>query len=178
MSGEFNGKVQTYWRLLKYARPYKVRLIIGILSGLLIGGSLFGSFMMLPSLFSGIEPQAAASSSELDKKLEAICGAAASAKTEEDRIAAVRSILEKPAADSRVSREADKINKVFRRSYPVVSRIDDPRKDVAARLRELDLYAKPGAGRRHVSLKLRTCDRPRICEETYARILVGAIVAH
>ena len=49
------AKVQTYWRLLKYVKPYWFRMTMGILAGFVVGGSLFGSLMLVPSLMSGIE---------------------------------------------------------------------------------------------------------------------------
>lgn len=47
-------KRQSYWRLLKYAAPYKFRLIVGILAGVVVGGSMFGTFMVIPSLLEGV----------------------------------------------------------------------------------------------------------------------------
>jgi len=47
-------KRQTYWRLLKYVAPYKFRLGIGILAGFVVGGSMFGTFMVIPSLLEGV----------------------------------------------------------------------------------------------------------------------------
>ncbi len=40
----------SYWRLVKYARPYWKRLAVGIFFGMVVGGSLFSSFMILPKL--------------------------------------------------------------------------------------------------------------------------------
>ncbi len=50
-----NPKRNSFFRLLKYAAPYKFRLIIGILAGFLVGGSMFGSFMLIPQLMTGVE---------------------------------------------------------------------------------------------------------------------------
>lgn len=47
-------KRQSYWRLLKYAAPYKFRLSIGILAGIIVGSSMFGTFMVIPSLLKGV----------------------------------------------------------------------------------------------------------------------------
>ena len=46
---------QSYWRLLKYARPYWRRLTIGIAAGLLVGGSLFVSISMIPRLIGVVD---------------------------------------------------------------------------------------------------------------------------
>ena len=43
-------KTQSYWRLVKYAFPYKYRLAVGILAGLVAGGSLFGSLLLVPPI--------------------------------------------------------------------------------------------------------------------------------
>jgi len=48
-------KRQSYFRLLKYTRPYWFRLTIGVVAGLLVGGSLFASLMILPELLSAAE---------------------------------------------------------------------------------------------------------------------------
>ena len=44
-----------YWRLLKYVKPYKWRLVLGILAGMLASGSMFGGIMVLPQLFKGVQ---------------------------------------------------------------------------------------------------------------------------
>ena len=38
------------WRLLKYTRRYWLRLTIGVISGMLVGGSLFVTLMMIPQV--------------------------------------------------------------------------------------------------------------------------------
>lgn len=48
-------KSVSYFRLLKYCKPYKWRLIIGVFSGLLVGGSLFGSLMVVPQMALVVE---------------------------------------------------------------------------------------------------------------------------
>lgn len=40
----------SYLRILRYCKPYRGRLIIGIVAGLLVGGSLFGSLMVVPQI--------------------------------------------------------------------------------------------------------------------------------
>ena len=54
--GEF--KAQSYFRLLRYARPYWFRLTVGIVSGILVGGSLLVSLLMIPRLVGAVEPGA------------------------------------------------------------------------------------------------------------------------
>ena len=103
----------TYWRLLKYTKPYKFRLIVGILAGFLIGGSLFGSFMMLPSLFSGIE-FAASSDAKYEKDAQEVCRAVENAQTEEEKVAVVKEKL-KPQKKNKISEEVEKINAVVKK---------------------------------------------------------------
>ncbi len=43
-------KSVSYWRILRFVRPYWLMLSIGILAGLLVGGSLFGGLMLLPDM--------------------------------------------------------------------------------------------------------------------------------
>lgn len=103
-------KQVSYWRLLKYTKPYKFRLAIGILSGLLIGGSLFGSFMMLPSLFSGIEFSTSEAEIKNEQKATEICKAVETAKTEQEKVAAVKSRLDGPKKKSKMEEEVGKVN--------------------------------------------------------------------
>ncbi|MDA0989461.1 MAG: ABC transporter ATP-binding protein [Verrucomicrobia bacterium] len=46
-----------YRRLLAYARPYRGRLIIGVLAGLLGGGSLFGLLQVSPAVLRPFTPE-------------------------------------------------------------------------------------------------------------------------
>ncbi len=47
----------SYWRLVKYARPYWKRLATGIFFGLIAGGSLFSSFLILPKLLMVVDQE-------------------------------------------------------------------------------------------------------------------------
>ena len=48
-------KTVSYFRLLKYCKPYWKRLTIGILAGFVVGGSLFGSLMVVPDMVMVVE---------------------------------------------------------------------------------------------------------------------------
>ena len=48
-------KSQSYLRLLSYTKPYWFRMTIGVLAGLLVGGSLFASVMLIPELLNAVE---------------------------------------------------------------------------------------------------------------------------
>ena len=59
-----------YFRLLDFVKPYWFRLTVGLLAGLLVGGSLFVSLMMLPQMIgamSGSEAETAKVKTELVK---------------------------------------------------------------------------------------------------------------
>ena len=107
-------QASTYWRLLKYAKPYSLRLTVGILAGFLIGGSLFGSFMMLPSLFSGIE-FTSSGDARFDKEAKEIYQAVESAKTDKEKLAAIKDKLKAPEGESKVGQEVEKINKTLQK---------------------------------------------------------------
>ena len=56
MSHSIRSTAVTYWRLLKYTRPYWKVLTIGILAGMLVGGSLFVTLMLIPKMVSTVDP--------------------------------------------------------------------------------------------------------------------------
>jgi subfamily B ATP-binding cassette protein MsbA len=62
---KYEYKRQSFFRLLKYASPYKMRLAIGILAGFAVAGSLFSSFLLIPNILKGVVPQ-----EQKDKVLE------------------------------------------------------------------------------------------------------------
>ena len=43
-------KSVSYWRILRFVRPYWLMLTIGIVAGLTVGGSLFGGLMLIPDI--------------------------------------------------------------------------------------------------------------------------------
>ena len=49
--------LKTYKRLLTYVKPYKTRLIIGLLCGVLAGGSLFGALRFIGPVFKPFETE-------------------------------------------------------------------------------------------------------------------------
>jgi ATP-binding cassette, subfamily B, bacterial MsbA len=51
-------KRQSYFRLLKYTKPYWFRMSLGVVAGLLVGGSLFASLMIIPELLNAVEQPA------------------------------------------------------------------------------------------------------------------------
>ena len=59
MSRSYKSTAATYWRLLSYARPYWKVLAVGIIAGMLVGGSLFVTLMMLPKMVGAVDPGSA-----------------------------------------------------------------------------------------------------------------------
>lgn len=45
-----SGTVATYRKLIPFIKPYRFKLALGIICGLIVGGSLFGSLMLLPNM--------------------------------------------------------------------------------------------------------------------------------
>ena len=60
MSQSFKKTAATYWRLLSYVRPYWKVLTVGIIAGMLVGGSLFVTLMLLPKMVGAVDPGASA----------------------------------------------------------------------------------------------------------------------
>ena len=108
-------KIQTYWRLLSYAKPYTGRLIVGILAGLLVGGSLFGSLMMIPSLFSGIEFSSEKTEQEIDENVEKVYKTVLSQESEKEKLEVLRKMLDRPEADSKVKKEVQKVDSFLKK---------------------------------------------------------------
>ncbi len=110
------AKVQTYWRLLSYAKPYKFRLAVGILAGFIVGGSLFGSLMLIPSLMTGIEFAGKSTGQELDLAARSILDSINAAESNEQKIETVKRILAKPEKEefSKIQKEIDKANRTLK----------------------------------------------------------------
>ena len=112
-------KPQTYLRLISYARPYWLRLTIGILAGLLAGGSLFFGLMMIPQLVgvvdSGKNTRKVVSQHELAEQV--VKAVSVSGLTPEQKIVAVDRVLNPPDADPQLTKmlkQADSAIKRYR----------------------------------------------------------------
>ncbi len=94
-------KPQSYLRLIRYARPYWLRLSVGILAGLLVGGSLLVSLLLIPQLVGVVEP-ASAPGAVNGRQQAAIRAVVATAErsdlSEPEKIAAAEQLLN-PADD-------------------------------------------------------------------------------
>ena len=95
------GKQATYLRLLQYVKPYWFRLAVGIFFGFIVGGSLFGSLMMIPNMLMIVD-QDPHKKVEADRTTEQILSALEEKKDldGEGKAKIVRSILYPDAEDS------------------------------------------------------------------------------
>lgn len=59
MSRSYKSTAATYWRLLSYVKPYWKVLAVGIIAGMLVGGSLFVTLMLLPKMVGAVDPGSA-----------------------------------------------------------------------------------------------------------------------
>ncbi|MFA7184072.1 MAG: ABC transporter ATP-binding protein, partial [Victivallales bacterium] len=110
---------QSYFRLLRYTRPYWLRLTVGILAGFLVGGSLFGSLMIVPELLNAVEHSTSSGSRKVN----------ISRKTVE-----IVDEIEKPEV-KRLSRE-EKLNEIEKILNP-----SDPDPKLTSSLEKLKKYS-------------------------------------
>ena len=109
-----------YWRLLKYVKPYKWRLAIGILAGLVASGSMFGGIMVIPQLVKGVNAvspetveQNRQTAAEIVKSLDAV-----PAGNHESREKAVETVLNRPAEQGVLEHNVEKTEKKLRKIVP------------------------------------------------------------
>lgn len=99
ISNEGNFRRHSYRRLIRYAKPYKYKLAIGILAGFAVGGSLLMSNLMIPRMVMVVENPAAKDKTE--KSASMILNELSSHPewSEEERLHAVQLVLN-PALDA------------------------------------------------------------------------------
>ena len=109
-----------YWRLLAYVKPYKWRLTVGILAGLVASGSMFGGIMVIPQLVKGVDvvtPETVAQNRktavEIVNKLDSLPG-----KKAADREAEVEKVLNRPARQGVLEHNVEKTEKKLQRFFP------------------------------------------------------------
>ena len=100
-------KKQSYMRMLRYVAPYKTRLIIGILAGFAVAGSMFSSFLLIPGIMRGVVP-AQKKQEQLNKKAEVLIAAVEnnSHKSQKDKVAAVAELI-KPDKTVRIDEKIE-----------------------------------------------------------------------
>ena len=109
-----------YWRLLKYVKPYKWRLTIGILAGVIASGSMFGGIMMLPQLMKGVnvaspEPmeQNRRTAEKIIRKLDSV-----PKQDFEARENAIESVLNEPSQRGVLEHNVQKTEKKLQKFLP------------------------------------------------------------
>jgi subfamily B ATP-binding cassette protein MsbA len=99
-------KPQTYLRLISYARPYWLRLTIGIVAGMLAGGSLFFGLMMIPQLVGVVDSGkgnkvAVSRQAQAEQVVKAV---SQSGLTAAQKVEAVDRILNPPDSDPQLTK--------------------------------------------------------------------------
>lgn len=104
------GSFKAYIRLMKYAGPYKYKLMIGVIAGFLASGSLFGSMLMVPYLVKGIERNNSTTTPKMEKSAEAVVQSLDSAKdlSDAEKREIVKKIIFRPEAQSKIEKEIEK----------------------------------------------------------------------
>ena len=104
-------KSVSYWRILRFVRPYWLMLTIGILAGLTVGGSMFGGLMLLPDM-AMIVDQDPAQSEKNQKTAEEVIRAveeAPAGMTEEEKTQMVTEIMHPVDTDPKLTKSLDKL---------------------------------------------------------------------
>ena len=112
--------LSVYWRLLKYVKPYKWRLTIGILAGVVASGSMFGGIMMLPQLIKGVNaasPETVEQNHQIAAKIVQKLETVRSNQFQE-RETAVESVLNEPAERGVLEHNIEKTEKKLQRYLP------------------------------------------------------------
>ena len=106
-------KSVSYWRILRFVRPYRVRLIVGIVAGLLVGGSLFGGLMLLPEMVMIVD-QDTGQSAKNRKTAEEVIRAVEDAPdwmTAEEKTRLVAEIMHPADNDPKLTGALDKLRR-------------------------------------------------------------------
>ena len=117
-------KPQSYLRLISYARPYWLRLTIGILAGMLVGGSLFFGLMMIPQLMnvvdSGKSGKIVSQNEIASQVVKAVSTPGLSA---EEKVSAVEKVLNPPDSDPQLTKMLKQAKKAIK-TYHLPCRIE------------------------------------------------------
>ena len=104
-------KSVSYWRILRFVRPYWLMLSIGIFAGLLVGGSLFGGLMLLPDM-AMIVDQDTGQSAKNRNTAEAVIEALDDAPddmSDEEKARMVSEIMHPVDTDPKLTKALDKL---------------------------------------------------------------------
>ncbi|MBP5586746.1 MAG: ABC transporter ATP-binding protein [Lentisphaeria bacterium] len=104
-------KSVSYWRILRFVRPYWLMLAIGILAGMTVGGSLFGGLMLIPDI-AMIVDQDTGQSDKQQKTAEDVIRAVEDAPpgmTEEEKTRLVTEIMHPVDTDPKLTKALDRL---------------------------------------------------------------------
>ena len=107
---ERDFKAQSYFRLLKYTRPYWLRLSVGIIFGFVVGGSLLGSLLVVPELMTAMDSSGMGGGKKLTATAEKITKVCRSDKlSEAEKTRAVEDILHPVDIDPKLTKSLEKV---------------------------------------------------------------------
>ena len=119
-------KRQSYFRLLKYTKPYWFRMTIGVVAGLLVGGSMFASLMLIPELLNAVEQPVGSASRTINisKKTEQIVDSIEKNKdvnlSREEKLQKIETILNPSDPNPKLTASLEKVeNFANKLSLPV-----------------------------------------------------------
>ena len=145
-------KAQSYFRLLKYTRPYWFRLTLGVICGLLVGGSLFGSLMIVPELLNAAEqPQGQGSRTiKISEKSLQIVDNLEDIKNKklsrEEKLKAVEGILNPKDPDPKLTASLQKLEK-YAKKFNLPLEVKDKREIVVTWPTRVVLPVSTASGR-------------------------------
>ena len=91
-----------YWRLLGYVRPYWKRLAVGIIAGMLVGGSVFVSLLTIPQMIGVVDIKVKETAQNDDTARRIVAAVEkSSAGGEAEKIAAVQKAMTPDTAASK-----------------------------------------------------------------------------
>jgi len=125
-------KAQSYFRLLSYTKPYWFRMTIGVLAGVLVGGSLFASLMLLPELLNAVEQPVGSENRTINisKKTEQIVNSIENAKgkklSHKEKMENVEKILNPSDPDPKLTASLGKLSR-FAEKFSLPFKVQDNR---------------------------------------------------
>ncbi len=118
-------KKQSYLRLLKLARPYWIQMTIGIVAGLLVGGSLFFALLLIPQLVDVVESPSQNGMEKYDSATtELLKVVEQPGLTQEERAKAINEVLHPLDQDPQLTKMLDQARTAAER-YHLPLRIEE-----------------------------------------------------
>jgi ATP-binding cassette, subfamily B, bacterial MsbA len=125
-------KRQSYFRLLSYTKPYWFRMTLGVLAGLLVGGAMFASLMLIPELLNVVEQPVGSDSRTINisKKTEQIVNSIEKEKgkklSREEKLQKIENILNPSDPNAKLTASMEKVEK-FAQKLSLPIKIKDKR---------------------------------------------------